>query len=144
MKVKDGKLSLGKNDFRVGNFVLSKEKMHFKLQDINGYWSTRIAFMHPMYMLLEECVKAKNEGYIEAIAKILYAISTTPPDKDMLKDLYTAYNAQIERMKEKGLVTEKEDEENLERTKKTLEATEHLKEVMSNDKPESDTQGQPV
>lgn len=143
MKIKDGKLSLGKRDIQVGNFVLSKEKMHFKMQDINGYWSTRVAFMHPMYMLLEECVKAGNKDYIEAIAKILYAVSTISPDGKMLQGLYDTYSQQVERMKEKGMITEKEDNENLEMTKKALEAKEHLKEVIDG-KPESDTQGELV
>lgn len=140
MKVKDGKLSLGKSDLRVGNFVLSKEKMHYKMQDINGYWSTRVAFMHPMYMLLEECVKAKNHDYIEVIAKILYAISTISPDRTMLKNLYTAYNAQIKRMKEKGLVSEQQDAENLEAAKRSMEAKEQLKKIID-DQPEPNTQG---
>lgn len=140
MKVKDGKLSLGKSDLRVGNFVLSKEKMHYKMQDINGYWSTRVAFMHPMYMLLEECVKAGNKGYIEMVAKILYAISTTPPDVKMLEDMYNAYSALVERMKEKGLVSEQQDAENLEAAKRSMEAKEQLKKIID-DQPEPNTQG---
>lgn len=140
MKVKDGKLSLGKSDLRVGNFVLSKEKMHYKMQDINGYWSTRVAFMHPMYMLLEECVKAANKEYIEMVAKILYAISITPPDVKMLEDMYNAYNTLVERMKEKGLVSEQQDAENLEVAKRSMEAKEQLKKIID-DQPEPNTQG---
>lgn len=143
MKIKEGKLSLGKNDLRVGNFVLSKEKMHYKMQDINGYWSNRVAFMHPMYMLLEECVKADNKEYIEMVVKILYAISTTPPDVKMLGDMYNAYNALIERMKEKGLVSEQQDAENIEAVKRSIEAKEQLTQIL-NDQPDTDTQGQPL
>ena len=128
MKVKDGKLSLGKNDTQIGNFVISKEKMHYKMQDINGYWSTRVGFMHPMYTLIEECLKVKNMEYLEAIAKILYAISVTPPDVTMLKDLYKAYGSQIGRMKAK--LEPVDDDKELQRVKDMEEAKEELKKVM--------------
>lgn len=141
MKVKDGKLSLGKNDVQVGNFVVSKEKMHFKMQDINGYWSTRVAFMHPMYMLIEECLKVKNKEYLEAIAKILYAISTTPPDKTMLEALYEAYNSLCERMK--AHLEPADDEKELQRVKDMEEAKEELKKIMDDTK-QGDTAGQPL
>lgn len=141
MKVKDGKLSLGKNDTQVGNFVVSKEKMHFKMQDINGYWSTRVAFMHPMYMLIEECLKVKNKEYLEAIAKILYAISTTPPDKLMLETLYEAYNSLCERMK--AHLEPTDDDKELQRVKDMEEAKEELKKIMD-DTEQGDTAGQPL
>ena len=128
MKVKDGKLSLGKNDTQVGNFVISKEKMHYKMQDINGYWSTRVGFMHPMYTLIEECLKVKNMEYLETIAKILYAISVTPPDVAMLEDLYKAYSALMERMKAK--LEPMDDDNELQRVKDFEEAKEELKKVM--------------
>lgn len=141
MKTKDGKLVLGKNDIQTGNFVLSKEKMHYKMQDINGYWSTRVSFMHPMYTLLEECVKGKNNDYIEAIAKILYAISTTPPDATMLEDLYRAYTALIDRMK--ATLEPADDEKELQRVKDYTEAKDELTRVL-NDTEQGDKDRQPL
>ena len=138
MKVKDGKLSLGKNDTRVGNFVISKEKQHYKMQDINGYWTTRVGFMHPMYMLIEECLKAKNVDYLEVIAKILYGICTTPPDKEMLGDLYNAYSRLVERMK--ALLESRDDKQELEAAKGSYEAKEELKKLID-DTPKTDTIG---
>lgn len=136
MKVKDGKLSLGKNDIRVGNFVISKEKMHYKMQDINGYWSTRVSYNFAMYMLIEECIKAKNMDYLETITKMLYALSVTPPDVQMITDMYNAYNALMDRMKPH--TTPQEDDKALEDTKKACEAKEELKKILD-DKPEGNT-----
>ena len=143
MKTKDGKLKLTKNDIQVGNFVITAEKMHYKMQDINGYWSMRVNFFYPMYTLIEECIKAKNNDYLEAIAKIMYAIGTTPPDTAMLEDLYKAYNGLIGRMKDKGMFKDNTDEENLQQTQQALEAKEQLKKVME-DEPIADTPGQPA
>ena len=141
MKVKDGKLSLGKNDTQVGNFVISKEKMHFKMQDINGYWSTRVAFMHPMYMLIDECLKVRNKEYLEAVVKILYAISTTPPDVQMIQALYDAYTALCERMKAK--MEPADDEKELQRAEEMLKTREEIKKIQD-DTAQGDTTGESV
>ena len=141
MKVKDGKLSLGKNDTQVGNFVISKEKMHFKMQDINGYWSTRVAFMHPMYMLIDECLKVRNKEYLEALVKILYAISTTPPDVPMIQALYDAYTALCERMKAK--MEPADDEKELQRVEEMLKTREEIKKIQD-DTAQGDTTGESV
>ena len=110
------------------------------MQDINGYWTMRVAFMHPMHTLIDECIKAGNKDYLEAITKIMYAIGTTPPDKDMLEDLYNAYNRLIGRMKEKGLISEQDDSQALKQTEDAYNAKEELKKLM-NDKPDTNTQG---
>lgn len=141
MKTKDGKLKLGKNDTQVGNFVVSKEKMHYKMQDINGYWSMRVGFLHPMYMLIEECAKAKNMEYMEAITKIMYAIGTTPPDVQMLEDMYKAYNGLVERMKTRMEPTD--DHTELQRVKDFEQAKEDLNKIM-NDTTEGNTTGEPL
>lgn len=135
MKVKDGKLSLGKNDIRVGNFVISKEKQHYKMQDINGYWSMRVSYNYAMYILIEECINARNHAYLETITKMLYALGVTPPDKQMLEDMYNAYGALMERMKQ--YVTPREDDKALKQTQEAYEAKEELKRIMD-DKPEGD------
>lgn len=139
MKVKDGKLSLGKHDTQMGNFVISKEKMHYKMQDINGYWSTRVGFMHPMYMLIEECLKVKNMDYLEIVAKILYAISTTPPDGKMIEELYHSYTALTERMKARMEPTD--DDKELQRAKDFEEAKEELNKIV-NDTAEGNKTGE--
>lgn len=137
MKVKNGKLSLGKDDVRVGNFVISKEKQHYKMQDINGYWTTRVSYQFAMYMLIEECIKAKNMDYLETIAKMLYALSVTPPDAQMIKDMYDAYNALMGRMRNNGITTEAEDAKALEDVKNAYEAKEEMKKILDG-KPEGD------
>lgn len=137
MKVKDGKLSLSKNDVRVGNFVVSKEKQHYKMQDINGYWSTRVSYHYAMYLLIEECIKAKNMEYLETIVKMLYALSVTPPDGQMFNDMYTAYNALVARMKDNS---PRDDDKALEDTKVAHEAKEELKKMLDAQS-EGNTQG---
>lgn len=99
MKKKDGKVVLGKNDTRIGNFVITKEDHHYKMQDVAGFWSLRIGRFLSGFMLIEECLKSKNLEYLESICKMFYAMTTTPPDAQMLMDMYNSYNALMDRMR---------------------------------------------
>lgn len=127
MKVKDGKAVLSKHDIRIGNFVITKEPNHYKLQDIGGFWSVRISRFLMGYTLIEECLKSDNKEYLEAMIKMYYAITTTPPDQTMLNDMYTAYSALIDRMKKHmPEVTEQEQEEILEEVERNVKNKEIL------------------
>ena len=143
MKVKDGKIKLGKNDTQAGNFIISREKTHFKMQDVYGHWTMRVSLMHPMYTMIEECIKANNSDYLEAITKILYAIGTTPADLQMMEDLYNAYNALIGRMKERGVFPSADDESELKRAEQSYQTKEEIKKVLENGSI-TDTQGESI
>lgn len=137
MKVKDGKIKLGKNDIQLGNFILSKESQHYKMQDINGYWSVRVSFQYPMYSLIEECVKAKNYGYLETISLMLYMLSTTIPDAKMFEDIHEAYKGLIDRMKAEQ-DKNRDDAQALKDVQTAYEAKEELKKVTDGE-PEGNT-----
>lgn len=140
MKVKDGKVVLGKNDVRLGNFILHKEKEYYKACDVAGMWSYRVNMFSGMYSLIDECLKNKNTAYLETLIKMYYAISTVPADMQMLEDMYNAYTGLIERIRTaNGNATEKEDKGALEDLKKTVEATETLQKVID-DGAQPDTQ----
>lgn len=124
MKVKENKVVLGKNDTRIGNFVLSKEKHHFKLQDVGGFWSVRISRFLACYSLIEECMKNGNTEYLEAMTKLFYAVTTTPPDPKMMEDMFNAYSALMERMKEAMPVYD--DEQVLEEMQRDIAARETI------------------
>ena len=131
MKVKVGKVVLGKNDIRLGNFIIHKEKAHYKICDVAGMWSFRVNMFSGMYMLIEECIKRDSIPYLESIVKIYYAVTTVPPDAKMMEDLYNAYMGILERMKEAMPQTTDQDEEAvIEDMKKSLEASETLQKVI--------------
>lgn len=122
MKIRNGKAVLGKNDTRIGNYVISREEHYFKLQDIGGFWSLRINRFLMEYTLIEECLKADNKKYLEAMIKMYYAVTTTPPDKEMLKDMFDAYSALMDRMrKQMPEVSDAEQEQIVKEVAKSLE-----------------------
>lgn len=129
MKVQNGKLKLGKNDIQLGNFILSKEKEHYKMQDINGYWSTRISHNYSMYTLIEECVKAKNMDYLQTIIMMLYCLSCSALDPKMLADVNVAFRALMDRMAAQQ-EADRDDEKALQDVKNAHEAKEELKKVL--------------
>lgn len=121
MKSKNGKVVLGKNDTRIGNFVITKETNHYKLQDVGGFWSIRISQFLMGYTVIDECIKSGSMEYLEALVKVYYAVTTTPPDTTMMSDMFTAYSALIDRMREKiPQVSEQEQQQILDDMEKSM------------------------
>lgn len=124
MKAKDNKVVLGKNDTRIGNFVITKEKNHYKLQDVGGFWSLRISRFLACYTLIEECLKSGNKDYLEALTKLFYAVTVTPPDTKMMEDMFNAYSSYMERLK--AVMPIEDDQKALDELQCSLDAKERL------------------
>jgi hypothetical protein len=144
MKKQNGKIVLGKEDIRLGNFIVTKEKEYYKFLDVAGLWSVRIHHLTGMYPLVESCVESKNMNYLESVAKMLYALSVTPPDLPMLQAMHESYLSLTERMaKVMGEKTDKEQEEILEQEKQKYEDMQLIKKELEEDGgPETNTQGE--
>ena len=131
MKKKDGKVVLGKNDTRIGNFVITKEEHHYKMQDVAGFWSFRVGRFLGTFTLIDECVKNRNIAYLEAMCKMFYAITTTPPDTDMFADMLNAYNNLLDRMRQAmPTPSEEEDAKALKEVEELYNSKEAIKKVI--------------
>ena len=137
---KTAKRPVQKKVVRVGNFFVKKENEHYKMYDINNVWTMRVHYLSSMYTFLDVLIEDGSRDILETIVKMYYALCTTPPDTDMIKDTYTAYMALMERMKPE-LKTDQEGQQELERVKTMREATEQIKEAMSHGADEGPTQG---
>ena len=79
MKIlKDGKVKLGANDTQIGNFVITKEAEHIKIQPVTQMISVRLSKETNMGQLLLEALKTDDS--INTIIHYLYAINTIVPD----------------------------------------------------------------
>lgn len=132
----------GKNVTQVGNFFVKKENDYFKFYDVNGIWSMRVHQMNMMYTFIEICLEQKNMDLLETIVKMNYLIGTTPPDVELIGDVYKAYVTMMERFRK--VSTPEEDEQNLQTAKQMYEGQQTLKKMMENDRSEHDTPGQPL
>lgn len=131
MKIKDGIVKLEKRDTRLGNFVITKEVDHYKLQDIGRFWTMRVARGTMMHQLLGLLLADRDLEHLEGIVKLYYAICTTAPDKTMLAQLTTIYNLQMDRIKlAQGELSEQGQKEVLEAMKKDYEIFIQMKEAI--------------
>lgn len=139
MKVtKDNKVKLAKNEKRLGNFVIKNEEEHVKITDINGIFSHRFRKSVPVGAFLEMTYKGvkdeeTSKGLRNYIA-VLYAVSSTVPDKQWLEDVYNASVECMERHPEvygypRGEVSDGEDAKILEEEKELSGFVESLPDV---------------
>ena len=64
MKTKNGKIKLEKGDIRVGNFVLSVEEQHIKVQDLNKYFTLRFHKRMPVGIWLDSSSPEQTVPYL--------------------------------------------------------------------------------
>lgn len=129
MQGKKADVKLGKNDIRLGNFILTKEEHHYKMRDVAGMWSLRVGRFMAAFIVIEECLKMKNMKYIESLCVLLYAITTSAPDVEMVQDLHKAYMSFIDRMKSAPASAE-EDQEALKDVERMHSAKESIKKII--------------
>lgn len=135
MQIKDGKLKLSKRDYRVGNFVVSDEDSHIKVQDISRMVSFRVSKMIPKGQLLLSMVKDRQDTALQNYIAVAYNFLGTIPDLEMLQRVNEECVACLERHKEfygvSDNVSEEEDREMLEDAKEMVQAGEDFARVKS-------------
>lgn len=85
MKIQNGKIKLSKRDRQIGNFIVTSEDEHYKIQAINQHWGLRVAKDTVIGKLCSEGLSGDNyEGFGRIIA-YLYTVSSTIGDMDSIK-----------------------------------------------------------
>lgn len=89
MKIKDGKIKLEKNDYRVGNFVLSIEKQHIKVQDLNQCFTLRFHKRMPVGIWLDSLIKRGDEGKdsLKTYIAVIWSVLSVIPDSEYMQSL---------------------------------------------------------
>lgn len=99
MKVKDGKIKLEKNDYRVDNFVLSVEKQHIKVQDLNQCFTLRFLKRMPIGIWLDSLIKRGDEGVdsLKTYIAVIWSSLSPVPDSEYMQSLIDSAKACIGR-----------------------------------------------
>ena len=99
MKIKDGKYKLEKNDIRVGNFVLSIEKQHIKVQDLNQCFVLRVHRSMPVGIWLDSLIKRGDDGKdsLRTYIAVMWSAFSVVPDNEYLQALVDSAQAGLAR-----------------------------------------------
>lgn len=133
MKIKDGKIKLEKNDYRVGNFVLSIEPEHVKVQDINRCFTLRFLKRMPVGIWLENLIKRGDDGKdsIKTYVAVIWSVLAVAPDNEYMEDLMKAAQDGLARHPDWYGVnenpTDEEDAEAIQEVKEMMEFEEEIK-----------------
>lgn len=130
MKVANGKLKLEERDRRVGNFVVTSETNHYKIQDINTVQSHRFAKTSLIGQAMTVMMRGENEKFLASWINIMMLVYSVVPDVEFLTEIMDAANRCIERHREGFYGPEVSDEED----KKILEEQKKLHEDYENAK----------
>ncbi len=92
MKIIKGKVALDKRDFRVGNFVYTREPEHIKVQDIGQVVAHRISLNIAKGQLLDMMLsdKEKYAKMLEMYAVSMYNVLSVAPDMEFYEQVYKA------------------------------------------------------
>ncbi len=136
MKILKGKLKLGKNDVRVGNFVYTAEPDHIKVQDISLTVTHRIGRNIAKGQLLAFWLEdpEKNGRNLRNYAALMYNLLCTVPDADFYNDIHGAALRCVNRHKDlyglKDDIADEEDAKIVEEEKGLHDAVEEIKSVV--------------
>lgn len=99
MKVKNGKYKLEKNDIRVGNFVLSVEEQHIKVQDLNKFFTLRFHKRMPVGIWLDSLIKRGDEGKdsLKTYIAVIWSVLSVIPDSEYMQALVDDAQEGLER-----------------------------------------------
>jgi len=100
MKItKKGKLKLDAKDTRVGNFVISNEDTHIKIQDINSVYVIRYSKRMPMGIWLANLLEMGEKGLdsIKVWISVMWSLLSVSPDNDLVMDVLKASEAALKR-----------------------------------------------
>lgn len=130
MKVKKGKVKLEKGDRRVGNFVYSREKNHYKLQDIGAMFSLRVSDMLLAGRMMSEVMDDGGEAFLSNYAAVMWNVICCVPDVELMGDLNKAVRDCLNRHKDLyGLKEDLTDEEDAQILKEEFELHDAEEEV---------------
>lgn len=112
MKVNaNGEIKLGQNETRLGEFVVSKENAHYKVQTISGNWSMSIGENTAMYNMIKMSLGANETKLLHGWITVMYNVSLVVPDPELLTAINDVSNECFLRHKELYGVKEVSDEE---------------------------------
>ena len=99
---KNGKIKLEKGDIRVGNFVLSVESQHIKVQDLNKFFTLRINKRMPVGIWLDNMVNMAraDENAVNSLKTyiaVLWSVLSVVPDNEYMQDLIKAAQSGLAR-----------------------------------------------
>ena len=94
---KDGRLTLTKNDRRVGNFVYSNHADRVAFSDINLTVRTSVSKRTLAGRMLAEAVEGGMDTFLHNYAGFLYYVNGIAPDREFLEDVMRAAGACLER-----------------------------------------------
>lgn len=89
MKTKNGKFKLEKGDIRVGNFVLSVEEQHIKVQDLNKFFTLRFHERMPVGIWLDGLIKRGDNGKdsLKTYIAVIWSVLSVIPDSEYMQSL---------------------------------------------------------
>ena len=92
MKIKNGKIKLEKNDIRIGNFVLSVEEQHIKVQDLNKFFTLRFNKRMPVGIWLDNMANMAraDENAVDSLKTyiaVIWSVLTVVPDSEYVQAL---------------------------------------------------------
>lgn len=102
MEIKNGKIKLNKRDKRYGNFIVTIEDNHYKIQSISKDWGLRVSKGSDIGKLINECI---NDTYRDALSRIisfLYIVSSTIVDVQTMQLIFMSYYSSYLRLKIKA------------------------------------------
>ena len=139
MKIlKSGKIKLESGDFRLGNFVITEEEGHVKVQDISRTIVFRIgkgiAQGQLLSMMLNEAREGIDKGLKNYVA-VMYSVLVCVPDNTFLQEVFTSVSHCLERNKAlyslKDDISDEEDKQIIEEEKERQWAEEEARRVVT-------------
>lgn len=134
MKIVKGKLTLDKRDFRVGNFVFTREPEHIKVQDIGQMVAHRISVHIAKGQLLDMMLadKEKYAKMLEMYAVSMYNVLSVAPDMTFYEEVYKSTEECARRHADVyGLKENVSDEEDAKILKEERELEEAKEEILA-------------
>jgi len=140
MKVRKGKLKLDSNEKRVGNFVLRKEADYMKICDISRVFIYSISRRKAVGLFLSQSYDSFTDEHVskglESYIAVLFAVYSTVPDIDFLKECYASSESCINRHPEAygrpSVASEAADADAVESVKEMKELEEDAKKLIEN------------
>lgn len=130
---------------RVGNFIISEEETHIKIQDIQGVFSHRVSKIVPIGMFLKQSLDKLSDEKVaaglHAYITVLWNVSCCIPDNDYLVTINEAAKTCLERHPEAYGVkspegqTKEDDEQALQAIKEDEQVRKEIIEKVADEKP---------
>lgn len=128
---KNGRIRLGRNEHRYGNFIYKVEEGHIKIFDINSALTHRVSRSLNVGRMIEVAIAEKRENWLHNYASMVWLFSNIVTDEQFFLDVDRACVECVNRHKEfygiKEDISVEEDNEILREAEETIGAIEDLK-----------------